>query len=141
MQYILTSKKTALKIVFKYDFNGFLIGMEIEGVDDEKQLQYLFWNAKFPFPYTEQLIDPVRKMGVFNIRQVEDDLSFDRFWKDYGYKVSRKKAEKLWQKLSKAQKIKVFLHLPKYEAYLAYKHIEKAYPDTYLRNEKWDDEY
>jgi hypothetical protein len=141
MQYILTSKKTALKIVFHYDLNGFLNGLEIEGVDSEKQLQYLFWNAKFPFPYIESLIEPIRKMGRFNIRQVEDDLSFDRFWREYGYKVSKKKAEKLWQKLTKAQKIKVFLHLPKYEAYLTRKHIEKAYPDTYLRNEKFEDEY
>ncbi len=141
MQYILTSKRTALKIVFTYDLNGLLKGFEIENADGEKQLQYLFWNAKFPFPYTKQLIEPVRKLGVFNIQFIEDDLSFEHFWLDYNYKVSKKKAEKLWQKLSKADRIKVFLHLPKYEKYLRQKGIEKAYPDTYLRNAKYEDEY
>lgn len=141
MQYILTSKRTALKIVFTYDLNGLLKGFEIENADGENQLQYLFWNAKFPFPYTKELIAPVRKMGVFNIQIVEDDLGFERFWIEYGLKVSKKKAEQLWEKISKANRIKVFLHLPKYEIYLQRKGIEKAYPDTYLRNAKYDDEY
>ena len=141
MQYILTGKRTNIKIVFTYGFNGLLKAFEIEGIEDEKPLQFLFWNSKFPFPYTKELIEPVRKLGVFHIEAVEDDLSFDRFWKEYGLKVSRKKAEKLWQKLSKAGRIKVFIHLPKYEAYLQRKGIEKAYPDTYLRAEKYEDEY
>jgi len=141
MQYILTSKRTSFKIVFKYDFKGFLTAFEIEGVDDETQLQYLFWNAKFPFPYIEKIIPDIEKLAIFNIEKVEDDLSFERFWKVYDYKVSKKKAEKLYAKLSKANRIKVFLHLPEYEKYLQRKRIEKAYPDTYLRNEKYNDEY
>jgi hypothetical protein len=141
MQYILTGKRTAIKIVFTYDLQGLLKAFEIEGIENEKPLQYLFWNNKFPFPYTKELIEPVRRLGVFHIEEVDDDLSFDRFWQTYGLKVSKKKAEKLWQKLSKADRIKVFLHLPKYEAYLQHKGIEKAYPDTYLRNAKYEDEY
>jgi len=141
MQYILTSPKKPVKIVFNYDFNGFLIGIEIEGITDENELRFIFWNAKFPFPYLERLIPGVEKLGLFRIRKVEDDLSFERFWRVYGLKVSKKKAEKLWDRLSKADRIKVFIHLPKYEAYLQSKGIEKAYPDTYLRNAKYEDEY
>jgi len=142
MQYILTSKnKPGVKLVFTYHLNGFLKSVETEGIDHESQLKFIFWNDKFPFPYVQSLINPLLKLNMFNVRQLEDDLSFDRFWEVYGYKVSRKKAEKLWDKLSKAKRILVFLHLPKYESYLAKKGIEKAYPDTYLRNEKYNDEY
>jgi len=141
MQFILTGKKTAAKIVFKYDLRGFLTSFEVEGIDDERQLQYLFWNDKFPFPYIESMIAQAEKVGTFNITKVEDDLSFERFWNEYSCKVSKLKASKLWKKLSKANRIKVFLHLPKYQAYLDSKGIEKAYPDTYLRNQKWEDEY
>lgn len=141
MQYILTSKKSNAKIVFHYDLRGFLTSFEAEGIETERQLMFFFWNEKFPFPYLQHMIEPVEKLGLFNIKQVDDDLSFERFWREYDYKVSKKKAQKLWSKLSKANKIKVFLHLPKYRNYLAFKHIEKAYPDTYLRNEKYEDEY
>jgi hypothetical protein len=141
MQYILTGKKSSAKIVFKYDLRGLLMAFEADGIEDEKQLKYLFWNDKFPFPYLESMISKIENMGAFNITKVEDDLSFDRFWEVYNCKISKKKAAPLWNKLSKANRIKVFLHLPKYWAYLSYKKIEKAYPDTYLRNEKWEDEY
>ncbi|MFK5855397.1 MAG: hypothetical protein QM503_04640 [Bacteroidota bacterium] len=141
MQYILTGKKSGVKIVFKYDLRGYLRLFEAEGIDDEKQLMFLFWNDKFPFPYMQHMVDPLTKTGIFNIKKVEDDLSFERFWHVYHYKVSKSAATKLWNKLSKANKIKVFLHLPKYFAYLSRKHIEKAYPDTYLRKEKYEDEY
>ncbi|MDP2723182.1 MAG: hypothetical protein Q8O72_10520 [Bacteroidales bacterium] len=141
MQFILTGKNSRAKIVFKYDLNGRLTAFECEGIDNENQLKYLFWNEKFPFPYLETMIPAIEKLGKFNITKVEDDLSFERFWIAYDYKVSRKKAEKLYSKLTKAQRIKVFLHLPKYNAYLRAKGIEKAYPDTYLRNDKFEDEY
>ncbi len=141
MEFILTGKKTAIKVVFKYDLKGFLTAFEIEGVSDENQLKYLFWNAAFPFPYLEDMIPDIEKLGAFHIKTVENDLSFAHFWEKYNYKVSRKKAEKLWEKLTRAERIKVFLHLPKYEAYLTGKSIEKAYPDTYLRNKRFEDEY
>ena len=142
MQYILTGKTTEIKVVFTYDLRGFIQDIHIEGAESEKQLYALFWNEKFPFPFVERIIPEVAKMGFFNIEKGEDDLSFDRFWEEYNYKVSKKKAEKLYAKISRANRVKIFLHLPKYEAYLkARKGIEKAYPDTYLRNEKWNDEY
>ena len=141
MQYILSGKNSAVKAVFRYDLNGFITGFEVEGITNSKQLKYLFWNNNFPFPYTKDLIKLIIDSGYFFVKIVEDDLSFERFWKLYNYKVSRKKAEKLYAKISKANRIKIFLHLPKYDAYLQHKGIEKAYPDTYLRNEKWNDEY
>ncbi len=141
MQYILTGKTTAIKIAFNYDLNGLLKALEIENAESEKQLYALFWNAKFPFPFVEKIIPEVAALGYFNIEKVEDDLSFERFWEVYDYKVSRKKAEKLYGRLSKANRIKIFLNLPLYEAHLLRKNLGKAYPDTYLRNEKWNDEY
>ena len=141
MKYILTGKKTPAKVVFNYDLNGFITAFEVEGITDEDQLRFLFWNSKFPFPYVQQLTKEVVASNFFNVQIIPDDLSFERFWETYNYKVSKKKAKSLWEKLSKANKIKALLHLPKYENYLKRKNIEKAYPDTYLRNEKFEDEY
>jgi len=141
MIYILQGKNTGIKVVFKYNLNGLLKAMEIDGEYEELQLKYLFWNAKFPFPYTEAMIEDVRKLGSFTITRVEEDLSFERFWETYRYKVSGKRARLLWEKLSNAKRIMVFEHLPKYEAYLQRKGIEKAYPDSYLSKEKFYDQY
>ena len=141
MIYILTGKKSGVKIVFKYDLKGLLKTFEVDGEITEDQLHYLFWNEKFPFPYKESFIADINKMAAFDIKKVEEDLSFERFWKQYDYKISKKKTEKLWEKLSKAKRIKVFEHLPRYRAFVARKGIEMKYPDTYLRNETWEDIY
>lgn len=141
MIYILTGKKTGVKVVFKYFSNGLLRQFEIEGQVTADHLHYIFWNEDFPFPYKEDLIDQVGKLGAFSISKVHEDLTFERFWLLYNYKVSKKRAESLWNKLSKGNRIKVFEHLPKYELYLRKTGVQKAYPDTYIRCEKWEDEY
>ena len=140
MQYILSGKNSAVKAMFKYDLNGFITSFEVEGIANEKQLMFLFWNKNFPFPYIKNLIEPIIELGYFDVKTVDDDLSFTRFWKEYDNKVSKKKAEVLWNKMSKAKKVKAFLDIPKYNAYLMRKGYDKAYPDTYLRNEKYEDE-
>ncbi len=141
MIYILTGKTTSIKIVFKYNLNGLLNALEIEGDYGSKQLRYMFYNENFPFPYEEKMIEDVKKLGHFNIQVQEEDLSFERFWLEYGYKTGKKRVEPMWNKLSKANKILVFAHLPKYEAHLKNKGIQKAYPKTYLNQEYWNDEY
>lgn len=141
MIYILTSKKNGLKVVFKYNSNGLLKAFEIEGDYEAIHLKYLFWNEQFPFPYEIDGIEAIRVLGKFDVEMVSEDLSFERFFESYKYKVSRKRAELLWSKVSKANRIKTFEHLPRYFRHLEKTGQQKAYPDTYIRKEMWDDEY
>ena len=74
------------------------------------------------------------------VSKVEEDLSFDNFWKVYNYKVGNKKrAERLWQRLTDDQKAKAITHLKSYESFLIMNPgLAKLYPETYLNQERWN---
>lgn len=69
------------------------------------------------------------------------DDEFEKFWKLYDKKVERTKCERLWSKLSKADKQKIFERLPEYIQNTPDKQYRKN-PSTYLnpREKRWLDE-
>ena len=68
-----------------------------------------------------------------------EDEEFEKFWELYNKKVSKDKTLKLWQKLSKKNKAKIFKTLPAYLESKPDKQFRKN-PDVYLRNKSWEDE-
>jgi len=77
-----------------------------------------------------------------DLPEAEDDnilKEFKRFWELYDKKVSKDKTFKLWQKLSKKNKAKIFKTLPAYLESKPDKQFRKN-PDVYLRNKSWEDE-
>ena len=64
---------------------------------------------------------------------------FDFFWNAYEKKVGRPKCEKLWAKLTLAEKKACLAYIPLYKQ----AHPDKQYrknPETFLRNKSWNDE-
>lgn len=65
------------------------------------------------------------------------------FWKAYDVKVNKKRCIPIWDKLTKTQQVKAWAGIKKYDSYL--KSLKwsrpKADPDTYLRQEYWENEY
>lgn len=93
-------------------------------------------------PPTRGLVPPTKKRE--RERDPERDperekFSFDSFWNLYDKKASRKQCEVLWTKLSNDIKEKIMIHVPKYVQSKPDKKYRKD-PDTYLRNESWNDE-
>lgn len=68
-----------------------------------------------------------------------EQFSFESFWNLYDKKESRKQCEVLWTKLPDDIKEKIMIHVPKYVQSKPDKTYRKN-PDTYLRNECWNDE-
>lgn len=66
-------------------------------------------------------------------------LSFDDFWDSYGKKVERAKCEKLYAKISEADREKIKAHVPKYVAATPEIQYRKN-PQTYLNGKCWHDE-
>ena len=80
-------------------------------------------------------------IAKFKVEKIPADLSFDRLWEAYNYKMGKKDALKVFNKLKEADVIKVFLSLKNYEAHLKRTGQAKAYLATYLNKEYYNNEY
>ena len=137
-------KEIGLIFLFKYDLNGNLKLFEIsEGELNNEQMKWLFSPN---FPANENIIKTIwskdkKYTKVFDIEKSPADLSFDALWNLYGYKESRKDAEKFFSKLKEADVIKCFIQVPKYKKKIALTGIAQALLGTWLNKQRYNDEY
>lgn len=75
--------------------------------------------------------------------EAEYEVTFDMFWKAYNKKINRVRALKLWDKMEKSMQVRAYFGVRAYDRYLKTKAEwrSKADPETYLRNEYWENEY
>ena len=137
-------KEIGLVFLFKYDLNGNLKLFEIsEGELNNEQMKWLFSPN---FPANENIIKTIwskdkKYTKVFEIEKSPADLSFDALWNLYGYKESRKDAEKFFSKLKEADIIQCFIQVPKYKKKIALTGIAQALLGTWLNKQRYNDEY
>ena len=67
------------------------------------------------------------------------NIEFENFWELYDKKVSKLKAEPLWDKLSNIERKSVMNYIPEYKESQSDKFYRKN-PDVFLRNKAWEDE-
>jgi hypothetical protein len=139
MNYLFTSAKLDGKMLFKYHSNGMLAGFEVEGYPTSEQLRWIMRNM----PVHESMIGELQRLTRGVIEKVLPDLSFDHFWDTYRYKVGNKRrAEKLWDALSEADRAKAITSIISYDNFLARRpNQEKAYPETYLAQRRFDNTF
>jgi hypothetical protein len=76
------------------------------------------------------------------IVEADFEISFDMFWDKYDKKINLKRCEPLWKKLGKTKQVKAYYGIEPYEAFLLQTGFrKKADPETYLRNEMWDNDW
>ena len=137
-------KEIGLVFLFKYDLNVNLKLFEIyEGELNNEQMKWLFSPN---FPANENIIKTIwskdkKYTKVFEIEKSPADLSFEALWNLYGYKESRKDAEKFFSKLKEADVIKCFIQVPKYKKKIALTGIAQALLGTWLNKQRYNDEY
>lgn len=157
-------KEIGLVFLFKYDLMGNLRLFEVcEGVLNPEQRHWLLTgylpdNAKFEnakellaqleprFPHEENIMKTVwmklkKYLNVFEVEISPADLSFEALWNLYGYKESRKEAEKFFNRLTEEEKIKCFIQVPKYKKKLAKSPISQALLATWINKQRFNDEY
>jgi hypothetical protein len=139
--YTVKSKHTDVIWEFHYDLNGLLKEFKlVEGELNETQQKWLFFYTRFP--YTENSIKAwCESIKNFEVIIGQPQTNFELFWKVYNYKLGKIPAEKAWKKLSKSDKLKAIKSIKAYDGYLRRKGIEKAYPQKYLNQRKFDDEF
>lgn len=136
--YSLTSERFSGEILFTYNEDGKLDALEIRAEISAEQRAWLYKNL----PVNETALEALVKIpgSTMKITQIEPDLSFERFYRLYNYKVGKKEAEKAWERLNKANKAKAINALRKYEQWLSRANVAKLYPATYLNQERFNDE-
>lgn len=137
-EYILTGDSLDGEgLFFKYNSDEWLIGYREACNMKSMQRAWLFNN--FPFHRTK-LFEIQKVAAKLRIQEVETDLSFKRFWDEYAYKVGKKKrAERMWNNLSKANKVKALRYIRTYNSFLAKNEgLGRLYPETYLHQERWN---
>jgi len=136
----LTSKKFNGQILFKYNLNDYLISFEVQADLDESQLIYFY---KF-LPWTRSKLFAMQSLpgNEITITEIPDDLSFEAFWNRYNYKVGKKnKVKHIWDNLPEATRVKVLQSVTYYNAWLSKTGYNKCYPETYLNQERYENEY
>ena len=137
-KYILTSDHFRGEIVFKYNLKGFCSSVELVGITGMK-LEVFNWIWE-NVPKTTQDIEAFRKAaGNFTITEVPEDLSFERFWLEYGHKVGKKTmTQNAWKRLSQGDKIAALIYIPKLRKIKEKEGTQMPYPQTYLNQKYWE---
>lgn len=136
-QYLLTSPK-GNQMTFKYK-EGTLVYFDGSSIKDLSAVTWLLERL----PITLEELKTIVAKCKYECVEVPEDLSFNRFWETYNYKIGNKKrAEQLWKALTDEEKIQVLLAIPKYDRWLKTKNgIEKLYPETFLNQRRFENQY
>lgn len=140
IKYAIFSTQFEGQMILGYE-NGILTFLSLEkAVLSEHQHLWTLENLRIR---EQELHEMVGRSKTMRIEVLPEDLSFERFWNEYGYKIGdKKRAEKLWNGLTDADKIKVFQSIPKYNSYLRmHPNIERLYPQTFLHQRRFENQY
>lgn len=135
-EFILTSPLMDGSLIFGYDDDERLVKFENKAQLTQPQRDVIYDPAKFPFRF-EQL-PPLRgKQG--KIEEIED-ITWERFWKEYNYKVGKIRAELEWKKLKKEEQAKAIAMIRRYKYFCETHNHEVLYPERYLKYKRFNDE-
>ncbi len=80
--------------------------------------------------------------SYIKVEEIAADLSFGRFWEEFGNKVGNKTAvEKKWNELTNDEKVAVFKAIPRYHRHMTITNCFQAMPATWLNGRRWEDSY
>ncbi len=95
-EYILTSPLITGFLKFAFDENARLVKFENNAVLTDRQWQFLYHPDNFPL-WDNRL--PALAGNQGHIEEVSE-ITFEKFWEEYGYKKGRINSIKEWNKLS-----------------------------------------
>lgn len=89
-------------------------------------------------PNLSEFLEWVKTQKGMTIVELQQRVTFDLFWKKYDDRIrsSKKRSEKLWNKLSEADQLKAYYFIDTYNRNRG--NAEKKYCETYLNAEMWN---
>ena len=141
-RFIITSPKFTGQVELIYNTDGLLVGLNYPEVKDDIKLITAFFDRAFRAMHVD-MVEAFIKGTEAMVVEADFEVTFEMFWLAYGHKINRKRCIALWDKLTKVQQVKAWAGIKVYDKYL--KAVPwgraKADPDTYLRQEYWENEW
>lgn len=136
---IVTSGKFDGHLEFQMDDQGVVKQFINNASMDVQQIEFLGKNFPISLERLKQVMEVSSSMTV---KFIQTDLSFKYFWTTYAYKVGNKsKCEKLWNTMSDVDKSLALEMIPVYNTWLKKKQVAKVYPERYLSQRRYENEF
>jgi len=135
--YSLTSTAFDGEVLFEFNDAGILQKFDTSAAQLSEQQQLWVLN-KMP----KHLAHVKKILGdstTATLTELKQDVTFEMFWNRYNEKVrsSKKKAERIWNRLTKTNQVKAFRGIQTYERNIP-GGVLKKYAETYLGAELWN---
>ncbi|RLZ08578.1 hypothetical protein [Faecalibacter macacae] len=135
-KYIVTSEQFTGEVVYEYNLNGFLINFSLNISNTSRAVANFFYTN---LPSTLDMMQTwIDKAGNFKVEEVPADLSFDRFWEEYGKHGTKSMAKKKYEKLKPLEQLAALLHLPVERDKKKKDGTAMPYAETYLNQKRWE---
>lgn len=124
---------------FTFNEANCLIEFKADAAMEHSALNWLL--ERLPVTYAE-LLGMAEKIKA-KLVEVQLDLSFEKAWSEYAYKVGNKtKAKKLWEELNDADKTLALIAIGKYKRYLQVKTgIEQVYFERFISQRRFENDF
>ena len=138
-RFIITSPNFTGTVEIDYDAHGLLCNINMLNSSLSPQGRVAM---KATIPVAVTAIEETFKDTKATIIETDYEATFEMFWDAYDKKINLKRCKPLWDKLSKPQQVKAWLKVTSYNKFLKQNEWrKKADPETYLRNEMWENEW
>ena len=135
VSFVLSSPNFLGNVVYVFDMDAQILRVEFY-VKDDKVRHFFAGCVPSTIAKLREFVDAMKKAGrVMILKEVDADLSFERFWKAYGNPAGKKKYTKgIWDKMDKGEQIAALTGIRAYMQQKAGDGTTAAYPSTYLNN-------
>lgn len=108
---------------------------------DLSEQQINWFKQHLPAIHTDKLPDAFGTARL-NITEEGYSITFEMWWNLYDLKRNRLRAEKIWNKLSGADRVNAYFKFRLYARHLMLNQWKtKAEPETYLKNRYWENDW
>lgn len=147
-RYLLTATSFTGTAILIYNDEGILCLLDLtQATLPGKQLAWFFRNIPTHYNGNPEKDEPGLKQFLDNrqgvtLTEEHLEIDFEMFWVKYAVKHNKKRCESLWKKLGSNKQQAAYYGVANYDRFLAKeKWRNKADPETYLRNEMWENEW
>ncbi len=135
--YSLTSTAFDGEVLFEFNDAGILQKFDTSAAQLSEQQQ--LWILKKMPKHLAHVKMILGDSETATLTELKQDVTFEMFWNRYNEKVrsSKKKAERIWNRLTKTNQVKAFRGIQTYERNIP-GGVLKKYAETYLGAELWN---
>jgi hypothetical protein len=138
---ILTSEAYEGEVLLMYDADNHLVVLDMMAAKLDA-VQIDFMKKLAPVVYDKKTFQASFRSDSLKVVESAFQITFEMFWDRYAKKINKDRCDRLWKRLTEAEKAKAWLGLNRYLYHLALNTWKtKADPETYLSKKYYENEW